>query len=197
MPENRNHPKAGSIIKVDPIRSLEAISSIKDILSNNKRDMAIFTLGINSALRASDIVSLKIGVFQNLKVGDTITIREKKTKKVRLVAINESVFRSLQEYVKVRPRTSIEKPLFLSRKGGPLKVNSLHRLVKTWCKEVGLVGNFGSHTLRKTFGYHQRVTFKTELPTLMVAFNHSSQRQTLDYLGVENQEVKAAFMNSL
>jgi hypothetical protein len=52
-------------------------------------------------------------------------------------------------------------------------------------------------TLRKTFGYHQRVTFNVGVPELMVAFNHSSQRETLEYLCIQPEEVRSIYMNEL
>ena len=58
-------------------------------------------------------------------------------------------------------------------------------------------GNYGSHTLRKTFGYHQRVTFGVEIPQLMVTFTHKSQRQTLEYLCIQDEEVKSIYMNEI
>jgi integrase len=79
----------------------------------------------------------------------------------------------------------------------PLTVPSVIRLVKAWCKAINLQGNFGSHTLRKTWGYHQRVTFGTDIPRLMICFNHSSQRQTLDYLCVQPEEIKDVYENEL
>jgi hypothetical protein len=66
-----------------------------------------------------------------------------------------------------------------------------------WCAAINLKGNFGSHSLRKTFGYHQRVTFNVGVPELMVAFNHSSQRETLEYLCIQPDEVKSIYLNEL
>jgi len=89
-----------------------------------------------------------------------------------------------------------EDPLLLGQRG-PLTVPSVNRLVKGWCREINLKGNYGSHTLRKTWGYHQRVTFGRGLPELMVCFNHSSQRQTLDYLGIQPEEIRSIYLNEL
>lgn len=89
------------------------------------------------------------------------------------------------------------KWLFRSAKAAVLTVPSVHRLVKGWCGAIRLKGNYGSHTLRKTWGYHQRVTFDVGLPELMVAFNHSTQRQTLDYLCVQPEELKNIYQNEL
>ena len=88
--------------------------------------------------------------------------------------------------------------LFKSQKSEEaLKVSSVHNLVKAWCKAVKLKGNYGSHTLRKTWGYHQRVTYRVDIPTLMVCFNHSPQKQTLDYLCIQPEEITNVFNNEL
>ena len=78
-----------------------------------------------------------------------------------------------------------------------LTVPSVHRLVKSWCKSINLKGNYGSHTLRKTFGYHQRVTFGHDLATLVEVFGHSAQKQTLDYLCIQADEIKNVYLNEL
>jgi hypothetical protein len=74
---------------------------------------------------------------------------------------------------------------------------STDRLGKRWCASINLRGNYGSHTLRKTWRYHQRVTVWGGLPELMVCFNHSSQRQTLEYLCVQDEEIRSIYQNEL
>ena len=54
--------------------------------------------------------------------------------------------------------------------------------------------NLGSHTLRKTWAYQNRQA-GVPMPILMVGLNHSSQFQTLTYLGIENEELTDAFLN--
>ena len=73
----------------------------------------------------------------------------------------------------------------------------LERVSKNQGAGIFLKGNYGSHTLRKTFGYHQRVTFGRGIPELMVVFNHSSQRETLSYLCIQPEEVKSIYLNEL
>ena len=73
----------------------------------------------------------------------------------------------------------------------------MNNLVKKWCRKINLKGNYGSHTLRKTWGYHQRVTFNVGIPVLMECFNHSTQKQTLDYLCVQPEEIKSVYANEL
>ena len=69
-----------------------------------------------------------------------------------------------------------------------------NRLVKSWCRETGLSGNFGSHTLRKTWGYHQRIHNHSNVALLMRAFGHATEAQTLDYLCILPDEIKALYL---
>lgn len=62
-------------------------------------------------------------------------------------------------------------------------------MVKTWCQHVGLKGKYGSHSLRKTWGYWQRLERGTAIPLLMEAFGHATQQQTLAYLGIQAEEI--------
>ncbi len=81
-PRNFNHPIKGSSIKVDPIRSLEAISAIKSVCADSPRDLCLFTFGINTAYRAGEILSLKVGQVEHLEVGDRLEIKQSKNRKV-------------------------------------------------------------------------------------------------------------------
>ncbi len=62
-----------------------------------------------------------------------------------------------------------------------------------WCQQVGLKGNYGSHTLRKTWGYQQRGQKNTPIPLLMEAFGHTTQKQTLEYLCIQAEEISELF----
>lgn len=193
-----NHPKKGSIIKVQPITRQKDINSIKRLLSNNPRDYALFITGINSALRGSDLARLKVGDIRGLEAGDHFAIREKKTGKIRNVTINKPIFNAIQVLLALMPAAEDEDYLFASKKGkGPLCTSSINQKVKDWCRAINLRGNFGSHSLRKTWGYHARVTFGMDLASLVDCFGHSTQRQTLTYLCIQEDEVKRAFMNEL
>ena len=196
---NPNHPKPGSSIKVDPIKQLRDIKAIKLMLATRHRDLALFTLGINTNLRASDLLRIKVGQVLGLKAGDDIELKEKKTGKYRRITLNKAVILAVKGLLNSEEyQDSLgEEYLFKSQRAPVLTVQSVHRMVKGWCRVINLKGNYGSHTLRKTWGYHQRVTFGVGLPELMVAFNHASQRQTLDYLCVQPEELKSIYENQL
>ena len=196
---DNNRPKKGSVLRKEPIRDYRAIEDIKKLLKDKKRDLALFVLAINSNLRACDLLNLTIDQVQYLQVGDDLVLREKKTKKIRRIVINQTVWHALNDWIEIHPKSENgQAPLFLSRKGGkPLTVPTLSGMVKSWCIAVGLTGSFGCHTLRKTFGYQHRVRFKTDLPTLQTIYGHSHQRQTLDYLCVQPDEVRDAYMKEI
>ena len=195
---NVNHPKAGDQIKVDPIRELKDIKAIKRLLADSPRDLALFIIGINTKLRASDLVALTVGMVRNLSAGDHFDIKEKKTGKNNSITVNNAVVTAVQALLATMPDATDDQPLFQSRKGGAaLSPISINKMVKSWCNQINLKGNYGSHTLRKTFGYHHRVTFGTDIPTLMQMFGHATQKQTLAYLGIQPEEIKTAYMKEL
>ena len=188
----RNHPKKGSSIRVEPIRDKHAISRIKARLrERNLRDYCLFTVGINTAYRAGELLSLTLSQVAHLGVGDLLQIRQSKTGRYRRTPLNASAAEALKVWLEVHPDISDpHAPLFLSQRSTrALSVQAANRLIKAWCREEGLTGNFGSHTLRKTWGYHQRIGNGAPVPLLMTAFGHGSQEQTLTYLYIQEDEI--------
>jgi len=193
--ENKNHPKKGSRIKVEPIRDLRDIRAIKKLLDGNPMYSALFTLGINTNLRASDLLRITAGQVRGLKPMDEIELKEQKTGKTRRITLNKACVETLTRLLASKSFDD-DTPIFQGERG-TLTVPSVNRLVKSWCKAINLKGNYGAHTLRKTFGYQQRVRFGVGLPELMVCFNHSTQRQTLDYLCIQPDEVRSVYANEI
>lgn len=193
---NDNHPRKGSSIKVQPIRALEAIAAIKTHLHDQPRNLCLFTLGINTAYRASELLSLTVGQVSHLKAGDILDIKQRKTNEYRMAVLNTVAVSSIQSWLSQHPRSYMgEAPLFLSQRGRrPLSVAAANRLVKSWCHETGLSGNFGSHTLRKTWGYHQRIHNNANVALLMRAFGHATEAQTLEYLCILPDEIRALYL---
>lgn len=188
---NANRPKTGSSIKVEPIRDLKAIKRIKKLYADNPRDLCLFTFGINTAYRAGEILSLEVGQVDYLEVGDRLEIKQAKTGKHRAVTVNQSVVDAIDNWLKVHPDPRPNAALFVSKKSGKaLTVAAVHKMIKRWCREVGLKGNYGSHTMRKTWGYHQRIQKNQPIPLLMAAYGHATQAQTLAYLCIQEAEIQ-------
>lgn len=198
--ENPNHPKRGSSIRVDPIRDLHAIAKIKDCLirQDKMRDYCLFTVGINTAWRANELLSITLGQARGLKPGGMISLKQSKNGTYRTTPINSTAYRAIEFWLAMYGEgLEDEAPLFPSMREGSIQVPTLCNMVKYWCHMVGLRGRYGSHSLRKTWGFHQRITFDAPLSLLVKAYCHSSERQTLDYLGIQPQEVEELYRHEL
>ncbi|WP_306304030.1 hypothetical protein [Desulfosarcina cetonica] len=70
-------------------------------------------------------------------------------------------------------------------------------MVKKWAHAINLKGNYGAHTLRKTFGYIQRVEFAVGFEVLSKRYNHASPAVTMRYLGITDKEVNRVLLNEI
>ena len=120
-------------------------------------------------------------ILKYAKIGEYITIKESKTSKENVLMVNKAVHGALRNYVeKVKPQD--EDFLFASRKGeGPLTIGGVNRLIKQWARAIHLKGNYGAHSLRKTFGFIQRTKYAVGFEVLAKRFNHSSPTITMRY----------------
>jgi hypothetical protein len=80
-----NHPVKGSTIKVEPIKKLRDVATIKKLLADNPRDYALYIIGINTNLRASDLLKITIGQVKYLGPSESIEIKKQKTDKSKHV----------------------------------------------------------------------------------------------------------------
>jgi integrase len=198
--QNFNHPKKGSRIEVEPIRREKDIKAIIQLLSGYPRDHLLFVMGINNGIRVGDLLNIKVGDVRYLKPGQVHQITESKTKKKNVVVINKSVRKALDTFFS-NSISQIENHhyLFRSRKGEnfPLSVQAVHGLVKKWTQAINLKGNYGTHTLRKTWGYQQRTKYGVGFDVIAKRFNHSDPKTTMTYLGIEDKEVQSILMNEI
>ncbi len=191
-----NQPGKGIKKTVEPIRKLKDVRAIKKILSDKPRDLLLFTLGINNGLRAGDLLKLKISHVKNLQVGDSIAIVENKTGKKNVLVINKPSFDALHNFLRSSDKQD-DDYLFSGRKGiEPITIPSLNRLIKGWTSAINLKGKYGTHTLRKTWGYLQRTEFGVPIEKITQRYLHSSPAVTMNYLGLQTQEVEEILINN-
>ena len=191
--QNVNHPKRGSSTKKEPIRDRKAIKRIKHNLEDQPRNLCLFTLGINSAYRANELLSLKVGQVDYLSAGDLLELKQSKQQEYRAITINQTAVEAIELWLSHHPNPRSNEPLFPStQKDKTLTVPTVCNLLKQWCEEAGLQGNFGSHTMRKTWGYWQYQN-DAAIPLLMEAFGHTTQKQTLDYLCIQSAEIQELY----
>ncbi|MFO8240200.1 MAG: tyrosine-type recombinase/integrase, partial [Dissulfuribacterales bacterium] len=117
------------------------------MLEGNPRNQLLFVMGINNGLRVGDLLKLKVKDVKDAKAGDTVRVKEQKTGKINVLVINKATYKALSNYLKKR-NPDPEDWLFPSQKGnGPLTVSAANRMVKSWCDQINLRGNYGTHSL--------------------------------------------------
>ena len=181
---------------VQPIRSLKQIETIKKLLKQQSlRDYCLFVLGINSGLRISDLLKLRISdVAEKGKVKDRIRLRENKTNKFKDFPISDNAKSAIREYLKSR-QYSENEPLFISRKNkGFLLRQRAYKILNEVARSIGIKEKIGTHTLRKTFGYHA-YNSGYDIAIVQKLFNHSSPSVTLRYIGITQDEMDDVYLS--
>ena len=185
---------------VEPIRDRKKIAQIKNLLRGQRRfrDLLLFTVGINTALRISDLLELRIGHFldNQRRYKRRFWIHEQKRNKRHEVVINQSIREALEEYLAAYPGIAdhFENFVFFNTKmnafSKPIKRGQAWKFIISICCDVGLQGNYGTHSLRKTWGYHARLQ-GVDLALIMHKLNHESLAYTKRYLGITDDELEA------
>ena len=185
---------------VEPIRDRKKISQIKNQLRGQRRfrDLLLFTMGINSALRISDLLQLRIGHFLDDQKGykQRFWIHEQKRNKRHEVVINQSIREALEEYLAAysgianNPKNSVFFNTKTNAYSKPIKRGQAWKFIVSICHGVGLRENYGTHSLRKTWGYHTRMQ-GVDLALIMHKLNHESVAYTKRYLGITDDELQA------
>ena len=181
---------------VQPIRDKAKIEAVKKLLRGQSlRDYCLFVLGINSGLRVGDLLALRVGdvLDERGKLAERISVREQKTGKRKDFPLGPSAQKALREYLDahaLRP----DAPLFPSRKGGaPLDRRTAWRIMSEAAKAVGITESIGTHTLRKTFGYHA-YQMGMDVTRIQKLLNHSSPGVTLAYIGITREELDDVYL---
>jgi site-specific recombinase XerD len=167
---------------VKPIRDRKKITQIKNLLRGQGRFRdVLFTVGVNTALR---------------RYKRRFWIHEQKRNKRHEVTINQSIQEALEEYLEAYPgvaENSEQFVFFNTKTNGysePIKRGKAWKFIVSICHEVGLPGNFGTHSLRKTCGYHARMR-GVDLTLIVHKLNHESIAYTKRYLGITDDELEA------
>lgn len=174
---------------VEPIRNLKHLHKLEKFLAKkSKRDLLLLTIGTNCGLRISDIVALNI---EDVRNKSHIRIVEKKTGKYKSFPINSKLKPMFEEFTKGK---GSDEALFKTRFQNRMNRFTAYQIIKKSCKSAGLPEKVGTHTLRKTFGYHHYQKFK-DIAILQKIFNHSSPQVTLRYIGIEQDQIDESYSN--
>ena len=180
---------------VEPIKSKKDLEKIEAYLEKrNKRNRLIFVFGINTGLRVSDILGLNV---EDVKNKSYIEIREKKTGKYKRFPLNSKLKALIKDYLKEREilyAIGAETPLFVGKKHHRLHRSQVYRFLNEACEQLGIAVNIGTHSMRKSFGYHFYKKFN-DVALLQKILNHSSPAITLRYIGIEQDEIDNSYYN--
>lgn len=198
----------------EPIKSMDDIIRVSQYLIENKRyrDNMIFIVGINFGLRVSDLRLLRFShiINEQFAFKDNFAILEKKTKntrkhkKNRYITINTAVVEAVTLYLENTPNVRLSDYMFRSESNHgsssnqPLHRNTIDNIMKGIADDLGLGNKMSTHSLRKTFAYHQMVMSGNDprkLLLLQKMFGHSTAAQTLDYIGITGEEIDEAYRN--
>ncbi|EPH86705.1 hypothetical protein IGL14_002630 [Enterococcus sp. DIV1938] len=154
---------------VEPIKNKRALNKMKKSLRKGKygdRNVLLFSIGINTAYRISDLRKLKLSdVLERekeeikVKVKERLSLIEQKTGKYNSVILSDRLKTDIEKYVKTNfshylSKGELEHYLFPSGKGKdqPMNRQTLWSILNKAAKENN-IPNVGSHSMRKTFGY--------------------------------------------
>jgi len=167
---------------VQPLRTKEEIETFKWSLNRycTPRDLYLFIFGINTGLRVSDIIPLKVSDV----LGNHIHIIQQKNKKPRIVKISH-LSHITNEYIK---KMDYNDYLFKSRKGSSFITPT--QVYRSLVKAGHMIdrNDIGTHSMRKTFGYHHYKQNK-DIAALQEIFSHSSPEITKRYIGITQEEL--------
>lgn len=198
----------------EPVKNVDDIYAISEwFLSRGRyRDNMLFIVGINFGLRVSDLLSLRFShlIDDQFRFKTTFPILEQKTRNTRKVqrnryiTINSAVIDAVTLYLEHTPNIHLSDFMFRGESNRNGKNNdkaltrkSADRILKEVGEALGLDIHMATHTLRKTFAYHQMVMSNNDprkLLLLQKMFGHSSVAQTLDYIGITGEEIEEAYM---
>lgn len=177
---------------VNAIKDIKKVNALlKYLRGSNDRDYLLCKFQLNTGLRISDVVSVKVSDLMSAKrrFKEHFAIKEVKTDKDKLVKINDELKDTIKEYV-IKYDLKENDYLFKSKKFDEhgkqrhITVTQAYRILKEAADSVG-IDNFGTHSLRKTWGYFTYKASKHNIGLLMSMFNHSAPSITLRYIGID------------
>lgn len=175
-------------MKVEPIRDKEIIKEcIKYFKNKNERNLILFAVGIYTGLRIGDILKLKV---KDVYCKNYIYIKQEKTKKYVEIPINNELKKMIKEYCKDK---SSDSYLIESRETDKHKRNKAiskdqaYKIMNVMANDLNL-DRIGTHTLRKTAGYHLYYSSGKDIALVMRILGHSHESVTLKYIGITTED---------
>jgi integrase len=185
---------------VEALKDKKDIELLKTVLKQRSiRYYLLFVVGCNTGLRIGDILRLKVSDFitgERRSIKKHLIITEQKTGKTRQIAINSSIQRAFKPY-QAEYNPGVDDYLFESRKGLKMPISSTqaYRILNSAASDCKIDINFGTHTMRKTWGYFTYKSTGNNIGLVMEMLNHSSPSITLRYIGITQEQKDNTYMS--
>ena len=177
------------MVSVDPIRDRDVYNKIKkDFREWNQKYFIMFLMGTLLALRINEILALRVG---DVSGKSEYTFRQSKTGKEITIAFNPELKAALKDYCAGRDPQEALIPC-RDNEYKPLSRRMAWEVLHREGDKYGL--RLGTHSMRKTCAYHYYVQTK-DMATLKVWLNHTAERDTLTYIGFNQETVKRAMVS--
>lgn len=186
----------GSITKSDFLPYEEYQRLLKCLEEEKKYKECMYCiLSFCLSLRVGDILKLK---WNDVLGQDRIIVREQKTSKVKPIPIGSRPLERIKEMYDTMGRPKLGSYILSNHiDNEPMSRQYLNRLVKKWKEKYHLrIGNFSTHTFRKTFGryvYDKNGRTQEALIMLQYIFRHQSITTTMRYIGIRDDEVSEIY----
>jgi len=179
--------------EVEAIKDRDKVQLISHLLEIrcSKQMAEIWGIGLNLALRISDLLSIKFSDITD----ERLILIEGKTGKRAEIKLNNKVQILIND---IRLRHPSHRFLFqsyrnqqsLNREARPLTRKAVAKAFKIVGDELGI--RLGTHSMRKSRGYH---LFKktNDITRVMRMLRHNSQSTTLRYIGLTQENVDRDF----
>lgn len=148
-------------------------------------------------LRSGDVRKLK---WQDVLNRRSVVVTEQKTGKTKGIPIGQNTAEHISKMYEIAGYPHLDSYIFCtqrSKENTPVSLQYINRIAKTWKRKYRLkIGNFSSHTFRKTFGryvYEKRNRSTDALIELNRIFRHTSLQTTLIYIGITDDNIYGVF----
>ncbi|GGA96917.1 integrase [Macrococcus hajekii] len=161
------------MLKVDPIKELQAIKQIKAVLKERDiRYYLLFTIGINAPLKADELVQLKV---KDITSPVFRTINQYK------VLLPDYLLREVHNFID-EECLDLDDYLFCSvRTGKPYTRQQFHRILSAAVDALELDIGIGIQSLKKTFAY-QAYKSGMDINDLQHLLGHQSKKMTYHFI---------------
>jgi len=186
--------------EVYALTNFDDVEAIRDqlIKSNKFVEAQCWFIGCHVGLRAGDLLSL---TWDDLRTTEQKVI-EMKTGKARQLLLTP-VIKECLDFLRVwykQNHPDLNSNYLFKGTGNrarnlnkPLSPGSLLTSIKEAALDIGVTDNIGTHTMRKTYGYHF-YQICDDIKLLQKEFGHANELTTFAYINVTHREIKATKM---